>query len=328
MSYLLYFQIVNTIKSWNDLKLIILFIVIVSTIMAAQNIHEALLTHDQERFNSFGAGADLVHIANVFFLAAICAFWLSNQISQFWRKYAVLFSIVPITIALLLTGTRGPLLALLFSLALAVLLESRKLRPHHMFVLIIALFLSVYLVDRIASISLDRALSFVPQETAPNTANVGIEIRLGVLKNGFTVFSHHPILGVGLGNFRYYVTDLDFRPRPAHNMFLNFLVETGILGFTSLLLLISFVFYKLISVYNSISSKYILYSYQTINFVKLALILVLSNTIVNLTHGNVISRLMFMLLGLAMAVVHLAEAEAQKGDAFVPNQLVKNWEEG
>lgn len=62
-----------------------------------------------------------------------------------------------------------------------------------------------------------------------STANV--DVRLSQLEAGADLFPHHPVLGVGLANFKAY-----HKRHELHNTFGAILVEAGLMGFIALLL--------------------------------------------------------------------------------------------
>jgi O-antigen ligase len=64
--------------------------------------------------------------------------------------------------------------------------------------------------------------------------------RFGYNLIGLDLLAHHPVLGVGPGNFQHWYVDPEYRwipgrtlaPRQLHNMYLEVAVETGIVGFS------------------------------------------------------------------------------------------------
>ena len=85
----------------------------------------------------------------------------------------------------------------------------------------------------------ESALALAPTGTAQR--------RLELWRSALTAFFHHPVLGVGPGNFRMlreilptlhlHPLQLYVRGLSAHNLFLHYLAETGLLGATALMAL-------------------------------------------------------------------------------------------
>jgi len=78
--------------------------------------------------------------------------------------------------------------------------------------------------------------------------------RLFLLRESIRLMFSHPVKGIGLGNYRFYTQryipyrikeKIVRRPaRTAHNAYLNFGAETGVLGFIVITLLIFYPFYR------------------------------------------------------------------------------------
>lgn len=148
------------------------------------------------------------------------------------------------TAALVLTYSRGGLLALLLALAVVA---GRSLRWG---ALVVALLLSVP-----AGLFAPKALTermATAAETAP-TALEGSRVQDSAINGrasealvALELFREHPIIGVGSGNYPVHYLDharglgLDRRSeaRSAHSLVLETLAETGILGLTTLVVLV------------------------------------------------------------------------------------------
>ncbi len=66
-------------------------------------------------------------------------------------------------------------------------------------------------------------------------------------KKTFIIFSRYPLLGIGLGNYIYYDTGINIRypNEESHSVYFNVLAETGILGLSSIALIIILLFSSL-----------------------------------------------------------------------------------
>lgn len=141
---------------------------------------------------------------------------------------------------LLLTASRGGLLAVLCGLLLFLIFLSNRSRLR---ALAIGL-ATVLLVPLLLSSTLASRYQFLidPSVAAP-VADRAVEGRLASWQVAEQLFYDHPLMGVGVGNFKphYQQTALDlgliFRGegRSAHSLYLEVLSEQGILGLSLLL---------------------------------------------------------------------------------------------
>ena len=137
--------------------------------------------------------------------------------------------------ALLASQTRAGWVAVAFMLLLYVLLRFRSFSLRHATVLI-TICIVVFAVFLFQPSMRTRLYSITDQNFVSNTE------RIFIWKSTWNMFRDHPWLGIGPGNFEYqyrnhYVSEkaIDkFHPH-AHNIFLHYLAEMGIVGFFSYL---------------------------------------------------------------------------------------------
>ena len=93
-----------------------------------------------------------------------------------------------------------------------------------------------------------------------------------LLKRGFEIWCEHPVLGVGPGQFHFAVYGENPLARKghekkvvAHNMYIEFMVEFGLLGFTSFMAIVAIAFSRLrkldVTTFASGEFRYIGYAY-------------------------------------------------------------------
>ena len=146
--------------------------------------------------------------------------------------------IVPfcLAFALLLTGKRGPTLFASLTLVYCYLVPvkgSRKMRRYwRMFLIVGVLALCVWLFG--------ESLSSIPVigrfAESISELSVGEDItsgRLGLYRWALQLFREHPMLGIGWGRYRTTVVGNVTRVKSleTHNIYLQLLAETGIVGF-------------------------------------------------------------------------------------------------
>jgi O-antigen ligase len=152
------------------------------------------------------------------------------------RRAAIVF--VPVTILIiLLTQSRGTFIGLLVGFGPTILSRMRR-RPTIAGPVLIVIVLAAALVPATAwhrFEGITSAGSAAPTRNADQysaVAEASAEQRLEILKNGWHIFTDHPLLGVGIGcyneaNGRYSPT---LGRRDAHNTYLSLAVEMGLPG--------------------------------------------------------------------------------------------------
>jgi len=166
----------------------------------------------------------------------LSVYWLF-QLKSKALKIIPAISIVVLLIGIVLTGSRGGFVALAL-IFLAIYLK----RPT-----IIATFVAVFIMVLAVTLAPDsykeRIESLVTGQEKHGSKS--LESRSKLLSQGLTVFMNHPVLGVGAGNFgaafMESLNSAEFSGSSglaitgnthlaAHNMYLEFFVENGIIG--------------------------------------------------------------------------------------------------
>ncbi len=177
------------------------------------------------------------------------------------KKKGSLMLLALFAIALLFTGKRGPVLFLALALMLCVFLPARgmdKFKKYANAFLVVLVIIIVYFVFEEAL----RQIPFVGEVV--NTINgliVGEDVssaRSGLYAWAVTLFLQNPVFGIGWGNFRSTVignvtimTSLE-----AHNVYLQLLCETGIVGFSFVVTAFAFFWLKTKRAYVDIVHKH------------------------------------------------------------------------
>ena len=136
------------------------------------------------------------------------------------------------SVALLLTQSRGGLLAYAAMLLVSAYLfaPNRKSGMRRVAIALIACFLAA----TVAGFFFTRLTEIVDYTTVS---------RLAIWGGAFTVFARSPVLGTGFGNLRTLMGGLLGLPEgwtgDAHNLYLELLAETGIVGFVAFVFLIA-----------------------------------------------------------------------------------------
>jgi O-antigen ligase len=158
------------------------------------------------------------------------------QNTKGFLKRTLLLSVLTLfNITLLMTVSRGGILAVI-SIFLFFLWRERRIKAALLGGIIGAIIIKFMVPQWVWQM-------FVVSERATSAAS-----RLDILRAGFKIFLDHPILGVGLGNFRivfphyttFYFTK--YKQFYAHNTYLEILTGVGLLGLITYLLIIGWYF--------------------------------------------------------------------------------------
>jgi putative inorganic carbon (HCO3(-)) transporter len=154
-----------------------------------------------------------------------------------------------LTIGIGLSWSRGSWLALAAALAVVVGLHDRRAAIAAVvagFGLVVILLVSnmtwlpVALSERVSGLS-GYVVGPNPTRTEITDENFAVLERLAHWQTGWRMFEDHPWTGVGIGNYgteyEHYAPPYWYEPLGhAHNIFINFMAETGILGLAAFLL--------------------------------------------------------------------------------------------
>jgi len=146
------------------------------------------------------------------------------------RLLVGLLAIVPAS-AVVLSGSRGGIIAVVFALGILILLMRSRRRLHRRRVAAGA----VIAVAALAVVAWVGAEQAIEKFSALKSGDVSLERRVSMFIGAARIFHHHPIQGAGLGtlvdvypryerNYDGYVVD------HVHNDYIELLAETGLLG--------------------------------------------------------------------------------------------------
>ena len=261
------------IKNKKDLIFIIYVIAIIGLIISliftylyilgGQNIY---LTYFKllENENPLGI-PDYLALATPVGIGALVLFFSKN-------KYIKILSLFPIFTLVILSG-RAPILAFVLVLLIYVFYNI-KLTKKHIRNSIVLVLISMFSFTQISNIkSFDRLTSrFKVMSEGDTNQNESLNVRYDLYNKSYQMFSSKPVFGIGLGAFGLYARGEDIRDHP-HNMFLEVLIEQGIIGLILLLIIFSPLLLKVYpKLIKSKDSTYFicgaLFIYESINVIK------------------------------------------------------------
>ncbi len=155
---------------------------------------------------------------------------------RLWQRIALLAALVGSVAAVVMSLSRGGMLALVLEVTFLVWLTMKGRRRFLALVL-----MSVFGVA--ASVHQFEARKAADAGSA-YTAEVSADSRLALWHAALACFKAHPILGVGSGQFMWVASDYaslshNDRDKPAHNSYIDVLANTGLLGFGSFMLMLA-----------------------------------------------------------------------------------------
>lgn len=182
-----------------------------------------------------GDGNFYAQILVVLLPIAALRFWAERKRSSRWLGMA---TIVPILGAIALTFSRGAGLAAVFFCVMLLVLRYMKLR--HM---VIPVIVAMIVVAMTPEYSARLATLLKIRSPGMRAADASIQERSTIYQSGFQIFLDHPLLGVGIGQAPEYLPEYSNyighsrlnRKMGPHNMYLESLAETGVLGFAVLM---------------------------------------------------------------------------------------------
>lgn len=152
-----------------------------------------------------------------------------------WQRLALLAALIGSAVAVVMSLSRGGILALVLEVTLLVWLTTRGRRR-------LAALLVIAILGTGASIH-----QFAARQAADAgsnyTAQVAADSRFELWHAAIACFKAHPLLGVGSGQFmwvayQYASINHNDRDKPAHNSYIDVLANTGLLGFGSFILML------------------------------------------------------------------------------------------
>ena len=194
---------------------------------------------------------------------AVTLFLVTTSKSLFVRFILIFFICVSIVDILLSASRTGVFILLLFPVLYIIFLYYGRKKTINMIRFIKSLVMPIFLVLIIFIAYTHYAGSAIiaREQIMLSGSDESIEGRLDCFKSGMEMFLDHPLFGIGLGNFsmvhqNYYANDIRYSYLGPHNMYLQVLSESGLLGFISFLAIII------------ISIKNLFYSIKNVKYIE------------------------------------------------------------
>ena len=240
----LYYWIKLSVRSVKNINKIFWMIFIVNIIIIPLGIKAIITTNNRLAILGFSSNEYGAYLGFILYSLLSLIFLEKRK----FLKLILIFLLLVTIISIIATKSRGSQLALLVSLLVFFLLMSKGYKKKIITILAILLIFSPILIN-IGYEYIERFKSL--QVGKFSTSDIE---RVGIWFSSIKLFQTSPFWGVGPNNFgnNYYKyfpfkhiirTDLK---RHAHNMYLNTLVEFGILGVLVLLVTLSYFFFRIL----------------------------------------------------------------------------------
>jgi probable O-glycosylation ligase (exosortase A-associated) len=170
-------------------------------------------------------GSSIYRDENTFAMLFVCGipfiYYFGWEINKKWMRWGLWISIPLAWHAIFLTGSRGGLVGLGATM-FAILLQSRR----KIFIWPLLLFFWLFYLWQAGNIMHERSGNIINIEGESSASN-----RITAWEGGLRMILTHPISGVGLGSFITALPEfIESRHMVAHNTFIQFAAESGIVA--------------------------------------------------------------------------------------------------
>ncbi|AZO93927.1 O-antigen ligase family protein [Halocella sp. SP3-1] len=301
--FILYYLIINNVSSMKEVKNLFNMGLLSITISSLYGLFYQHYYLGMSRLDSTFMALDFGALLLTYLLFSVIYFLFDNALIKDRIKYGLLIPIL--TLTLIYNKSRGAWLGFVGAAVISLWIYRRKWVP----ILLIVVLLVVVLAPNNIQ---ERIKSIVDLQN--NKSNLG---RLALWKGAFLIFRDYPFNGIGLGNFRevymtHYKQPNTTANSHAHNNFLHFLAETGIIGLAGLIYLLYSILKYLylnylqienisarlfvLSTFSSVIGTFIIQGFTETNFSKAVVgrtiwfIIALAFIIIQLSNNNPINR--------------------------------------
>ncbi len=229
------------LRWWKIAALIISFLCIGSVILYQMGIDNA--------YNLQGRAQATLNDPNLAALYLIISLSLITVLRILSGKKVIInLPVLIILLALTFTASRGGILSLVMSVAIVLFLSflSARIKELILFLGIASfVFFTILWINQstdVLNFALERLVNI-------GTEGDGTSYRLFLWKSAFDMWTKNPFIGVGIGQFIPYSTEMygnTFYNIP-HNTYLSFLTETGAFGLMAFMWFPVFILFRLIS---------------------------------------------------------------------------------
>ncbi|MFT9817136.1 O-antigen ligase family protein [Lysinibacillus sp. NPDC056185] len=227
-------------------------------------VYGLMLDRNMPRLIGILSDPNIFVVSNSFFLF----FFLVNMKDN---KGKIGFVLALITT--LLTFSRGGILATLIGVVITIAFFTVKTKIKIFFVVPVITWISYFTLLKVTHIDIYQIL-IKRMESVGKDGGSG---RFEIWNNGLSLFSNHPVQGIGIYNFRDYSAEFFGEGIYMHNTFLEILVESGVIGFGLFFIFWTLLFFRIMFIVRMDKSKvFLLGTYVSISISLMFLSLIAS----------------------------------------------------
>lgn len=195
-------------------------------------------------FNTvFGDAIEENYTGAILSFELVLAFILGVFNKKIYKKILLFAAVGVMFFGLCLTGSRAALIASVISLMffLIVYLFNSKIKFLNKIIFLSIIFIAVFFLFRYAEQILPEFLyNRMFGNLVDGLVDSSNESRIALWKNALDGFLFRPFFGYGIGNFNYYVRQIwpQHTVVVAHNTYLDFLVDSGLIGLLLILIML------------------------------------------------------------------------------------------
>lgn len=263
--FALYFMIVSaTLKTWEEWRNLFRWGLLWSFFVGLTGLNFLLSPNSIMRIGGGGSLGNQIYIANyILFFIFIAGYLLKREEKKLWKFFSAAYIIIG-TVLMLYNGKRGPFIGLVAGIFIAAFLYSllTKVKKWR----IIGLSIISILIVCGGLIFVFRQTNFVEEIPVigaiaqTNLSSGTAETRLIAWGIAWQAFKERPVFGWGVENF-YYAFDKYYNPKSlehgyyetwfdrSHNIFMDYLSTTGIVGFLAYLSIFASCFWVIFKAY-------------------------------------------------------------------------------
>jgi len=273
----LYFLLINTIRTPELLRKVIWSLLIAGALIGGLTLLKQLTGNFDNNYGGFAQVTGVGFITDETIVGETRQLRHSGSIGEQNRYAQIMLMLVPLGLfqawgerskslrltAYILTGlifiggslafSRGAQVASLLLIIIMTIL--RYIKVHHLLIVLIGLILFLQAFPQINQRFSTLAGIFSSSgEGGLSNADSSIQGRATEMLAALYVFMDHPVIGVGLGMFRYEMEEYSkvvglkniAKTREAHSLYPGVAAETGILGFVTLMGIFLYTLYRLV----------------------------------------------------------------------------------
>lgn len=166
---------------------------------------------------------------NAALISSVLLYYVFNK-----RKYSYLIVVAMLLTVVAASGSKKALFTVPLAI-LIILIQKNGFKKIYKTIIgiIIFLFIAKMVVQMEMFSGLNERIELFIMGLQGGKGDSSTELRSDMIKYGLIWFTKHPIMGIGIDNYKYLFVSLFGMERYSHNNYIELLVGTGLIGFTA-----------------------------------------------------------------------------------------------